>query len=88
MGSTLTHLLKEENDKSSRGSTLKLTVYLPNCSSMDITVNDTISVQDVIVYILSCHKELGQRPPLKYDHPNSYELRIHDGGAVESTHIP
>ena len=80
MGSTLTQLLKQENDKLSHGDTLKLTVYLPTLESMEIAVSDTICIQEVIVHILSCHKQSGLRPPLKYDRPNTYELRIHDGG--------
>ena len=77
MGSALTQLLKEESN--SRGSTMKLTVYLPNYNPMEIRVNDAANIQKVIEHILSCHKEQGLRPPLKYDNPKLYELRMHDG---------
>eukprot|EP01036_Dinobryon_divergens_P029725 gene29724-38864_t len=88
MGSTLTQLLKQENDKLSHGDTLKLTVYLPTLESMEIAVSDTICIQEVIVHILSSHKQSGLRPPLKYDRPNTYELRIHDGDGLPDTDFP
>lgn len=77
--STLSQLLREEYEKSLLGATLQLTVFLPDRSSIEMTVKDSIDVQGLLLQILAYHKEQELRPPLRYDQPKLYELRMHEG---------
>lgn len=68
----------QSSDKS-KSKRIQLTIYLPDCSSIDITVNDTDNFGDVIKTTLFCHKDESRRPELHYHCPELYELRMHEG---------
>lgn len=72
-------MLKAESEKAVLGGTLRLTVYLPDYSDMAIQVKDYIDIQELINQILIQHKAMGRYPPLHYDMPQMYEIRMHEG---------
>lgn len=82
--SALTKVLTE-NISSLKGFSISekgnipLTIYLPNCESMIVMVYDHNTFNDLILRILMKHKKLSLQPPLVYDNPQLYELRMHEG---------
>lgn len=77
--SALTVHLKGESERKAEAANLNLTVYLPNLSSMLIKAKKSNNFQELLNQILKTHKEQNLKPPLRYDKPKMYELRIHDG---------
>jgi hypothetical protein len=77
--SNLTQLLICESERKAKAANVSLIVYLPDYSSMSITVKKSITFQELLNQILKAHKEQNLKPLLRYDQPNKYELRIHDG---------
>jgi hypothetical protein len=60
-------------------SGLPLTIYLPDTSSIMVNVKETSNFQEVVLQILKAHEKQGVQPPLDYNDPGMYELRIHEG---------
>ena len=58
---------------------VKLTIYLPDYTSMKVYINDTSTFGDLITLVLYLHKDSAKKPPLMYDNPEFYELRMHEG---------
>lgn len=56
-----------------------LTIYLPDCSAITVNVKETSNFKEVIQQTLKSHEKQGVQPPLFYDDPGMYELRIHEG---------
>jgi len=78
--SNLTELLKAPNcGPRNDANCLKLTVYLPNYSSMLVSFDEESTFEEAIRTILETHKEEGIRPALKYHMPEIYEILMHEG---------
>lgn len=58
---------------------LALTIYLPDCNSLIVNVKESCNFKDVIQRVLITHEKQGILPPLIYNDPGMYELRIHEG---------
>jgi hypothetical protein len=54
-----------------------VTIYLPNGDTLDIAVNPSMKVIDIIKKVLAVHRSENILPPLS-PHPDVYQLRIHD----------
>ena len=84
--STLSTLLESTSssvpERKSNANKMILTIYLPDCNSIEIGVSETDNFDDVINRTLATHKEQGRRPELYYNCPEMYELRMHEGLAV------
>ena len=80
--SGLTKLI-EENEKSfnapSHRGKIKLTIYLPDYSEMEVYASPDTSISDLIRIILKQHEDEDIHPPLDYRNPHYYELRMHEG---------
>lgn len=46
---------------------------------MKVYINDTSTFGDLITLVLQSHKDSNKKPPLMYDCPDFYELRMHEG---------
>lgn len=81
--SNLTMLIKQFEEKQiqegSEKGKIPLTIYLPDCNPLKISAKDTSDFREVINIVLATHKERGVKPPLDYNNPKLYELRIHEG---------
>jgi putative component of toxin-antitoxin plasmid stabilization module len=44
-----------------------------------VNVKETSNFQEVVLQILKAHEKQGVQPPLDYNDPGMYELRIHEG---------
>lgn len=83
--SALSRLIEEsdvgldEDDSQKELGGLALTIYLPDCNSLVVYVKESSNFRDVIQRILVTHEKQGLLPPLIYDDPGNYELRIHEG---------
>lgn len=83
--STLSRLIEdsaatqEEEAAAAQEGGVALTIYLPDCNSLAVNVKETSNFRDVIMKILLTHEKLGLEPPLVYNDPGMYELRIHEG---------
>jgi len=69
---------EETTDQKENGG-LALTIYLPDCNSLTVHVKETSNFRDVIQRTLVTHEKQGILPPLVYNDPGAYELRIHEG---------
>jgi len=49
---------------------------------MEVSINYSSTVEQVIRLILREHKREGLRPALQYDQPEQYELRLHEGDGL------
>lgn len=67
---------------------IPLIIYLPDCSPLKIVAKDTCDFKDVINIVLATHKEQGIQPPLDYNRPQNYELRIHEGDGEPDRDFP
>lgn len=70
---------QEEVEKEAQESGVALTIYLPDYNSLTVHVKETSNFRDVILNILTAHEKQGLTPPLVYNDPGLYELRIHEG---------
>ena len=66
----------------------KLTIYLPDCTSMVVIANIHSSFDELIRKVLYDHKQLGLKPPLYYHAPEFYELRMHDMDGEPDLDLP
>jgi hypothetical protein len=60
-------------------------VLLYHCLSsgeMEVSINYSSTVEQVIRLILKAHKQEGIRPALQYNQPEQYELRLHEGDGM------
>ena len=55
-----------------------LTIYLPNRDTLNMAVNSSLKIVDIIKKILSIHAKENILPPLDYQRPHIYRLRMHD----------
>ena len=69
---------EESADQRENGG-LALTIYLPDCNSLTVHVKESCNFRDVILRTLLTHEKQGIQPPLLYNDPGAYELRIHEG---------
>ncbi len=63
-------------------NTIKLTIYLPDTSPIDVYLADTATFEDAIKKVLTVHKQKTSdsiRTPLQYDKPYMYDLCMHEG---------
>lgn len=90
--SKLTQLLeaKKEIDKTKENDVgkTKLTIYLPDFSSMTILVHDSNTFHEIIKKILNVHKITYLQPPLRHTSPQLYELRMHEGDGEPDRDFP
>jgi hypothetical protein len=70
---------RKATDAGTGKNCVPLTIYLPDCSPMSVSVKKTGNFKEVILQILIAHEKQGIQPPLIYDDPDMYELRIHEG---------
>jgi hypothetical protein len=70
---------EETSGDNDYNSGLPLTIYLPDTSSIMVNVKETSNFQEVVLQILKAHEKQGVQPPLDYNDPGMYELRIHEG---------
>lgn len=49
---------------------------------MEVAINYSSTVEQVIRNILKAHKREGLRPALQYTQPEQYELRLHEGDGM------
>ena len=70
---------QEAGEAGKDGGGVPLTIYLPDCNSITVKVKETYNFSEVILAILRAHEKQGIEPPLVYDDPGMYELRIHEG---------
>lgn len=81
--SSLSRLLQAKTSGAPTGkgnsNRLQLTIYLPDCSSMSVSFNESDNFDEVIKKILRTHKEERRKPELYYTVPDFYELRMHEG---------
>lgn len=75
---------QEEDAAAAQESGVALTIYLPDYNSLSVNVKETSNFRDVILKILQAHEKLGLEPPLLYNDPGNYELRIHEGKPTRS----
>ena len=61
------------------GKKIKLTIYLPDLSPLEIQVSETENFEGVILSVLKQHQEECRKPELYYHCPEMYELRMHEG---------
>jgi hypothetical protein len=90
--SKLTQLLeaKKEIDKTEQNDVgkTKLSIYLPDFSSMTILVHDSNTFHEIIKKILTVHKTTYIQPPLRHTSPQLYELRMHEGDGEPDRDFP
>ncbi|KAF1332338.1 Stress-activated map kinase interacting 1, partial [Globisporangium splendens] len=70
------------------GAVLHLTIYLPTRTEMKIDLYDVSTVDESIQEILRSHQAGNRQPPLYYDHPECYELRLHDADGYPDEDFP
>lgn len=70
------------------GGKIKLTIYLPDFSPMNILCSDADTFDRVLRKILNQHKEDAKIPPLYYTNPEYYELRMHEGEGEPDRDFP
>ena len=80
--SLLTKYLRSPHLGSAVGGGTKLTIYLPDCSSMVVYVPETSTYEQVVNKVLATHKAKGLQPALKYDEPGDYELYLNEGDGI------
>lgn len=78
---------EEATDQKENGG-LALTIYLPDCNSLTVHVKETSNFRDVIQRTLVTHEKQGILPPLVYNDPGAYELRIHEGDGEPDRDFP
>jgi hypothetical protein len=80
--STLSELLDASTRNTGRknANTVPLSIYLPSGSCMTVYVSETSNFNEIIQQILKTHREDGIVPPLHYNYPQYYDLRMHEGG--------
>lgn len=54
-------------------------MYLPDYTSLKVYVKEKCTFGELIKQVLAEHKQQGLQPPLDYDEPENYEVRIHEG---------
>lgn len=54
---------------------------------MSIEVSDSNTVQQVIQWVLQSHLKASLTPLLRYDMPEKYELRLHEGVCMSCCHV-
>lgn len=67
---------------------MKLTVYLPDYSSITIYAGEYITVNELRQLILDEHQDQDLDPPLIYNNANLYELRMTDGDGEPDRDFP
>lgn len=67
---------------------VKLTVYLPDYSNLNVFASEKMTISDLRNLILEEHLEQGLMPPLNYNNPNMYELRMTDGDGEPDRDFP
>lgn len=70
------------------GDKTNLTIYLPDYSSFSLKVNINSSFREIIKQLLEKHRADGAEPTLRYDKPECYELRIHEGDGEPDMDFP
>jgi len=78
---------EESADQRENGG-LALTIYLPDCNSLTVHVKESCNFRDVILRTLLTHEKQGIQPPLLYNDPGAYELRIHEGDGEPDRDFP
>lgn len=80
--SGLSMLLSESSGSTSghhgNGALQVLTIYLPEGDTLDIAVTPALKIAEIIKKILAVHEKEDLQPPLLYNNPKCYQLRIHD----------
>jgi hypothetical protein len=69
---------KEFNSGSNKGK-LRLTIYLPDFSDIQVYAAVDCTVGELIKVILKQHEQEDGDPPLEYHNPTRYEMRMHEG---------
>lgn len=76
-----------KSSKSTAGK-IPLTIYLPDCSEMEIYVVPSWKMGKLIELILREHEEQDLEPALDYNIPTKYELRMHEGDGEPDRDFP
>jgi hypothetical protein len=90
--SALTKLIEDSKksrrkDKNIAGK-VKLTVYLPDYSSFKVYATEKMTISDLRNLILQEHADQRLTPPLNYNSPSGYELRMTDGDGEPDRDFP
>jgi hypothetical protein len=92
MTSALTQMFEENRNHAKShqniAGKLKLTIYLPDYSSMIVYAKDTIKCSELLKLILEDHQDQDIEPPLDYARPATYELRMHEGDGEPDRDFP
>lgn len=80
-GSALTRHLVSPQFNPQLGS-IKLTIYLPDCTPMIVYVQETSTYEQVISKVIQTHQAKNLQPPLRNDNAADYELYLNEGDGV------
>lgn len=90
--SSLTYLLELQKNTSSTfkndSNKIKLTIYLPDYTSMMVTIDEMDTVSEVLKKILKTHRKENKSPKLYYKNPDIYEIRMHEGDGEPDKDFP
>jgi hypothetical protein len=93
--SALTLILNSNQNTASKAASVKadtgnvkLTIYLPDCTPINIMVNDSDTFDAIIKKTIVEHKATKRTPPLPKDQSEFYELRMHEGDGEPDEDFP
>lgn len=58
---------------------IKLTIYLPDYTSMEIDISELSNFKDILKVTFDVHKSTKLEPVLHYHAPDFYVMRMHEG---------